>query len=190
MKILSESIADYIDLNYDIESVNDIKELEQVEELVINNYNYSLDIAPFYPNELSYFKKLKKCTFINFEITDEIVDNLNKTNIKGLTLDNCTCIINKNLNIENLFIEVSNVNFKNINNLKELTILESGNIDINDIKQNNLEQLTILNTNIINSTELKKINCNIELIGCELDNEEIINELKNINYDPNKYNKI
>ena len=50
MRIMSESIADYIELNYDIEEFNDISELSKVEELVINSYNYSLDVALFYPN--------------------------------------------------------------------------------------------------------------------------------------------
>ena len=148
MKIISESIAEYIELNYDIEEFNDIKELEKVEELVINNYNYSFDIAVFNPYELSYFRNLKKCTFMNFEITDEIIDNLNKINVEELTLDNCNCNITNTINVEKLYIEVSSVTIKNIN-AKEITILDSGTINIGNLN-NDLKELILLNCNIIN----------------------------------------
>lgn len=188
MKIMSESIADFIELNYDIEEFNDINELDKVEELVINNYNYSLEIAPFYPKELSLFKNLKECTFINFEITDEIIDNLNKINLKTLVLDNCNCNINNNLNINRLYIEISNVNLKRINT-QELTILECETIDINDLN-NEIKELRILNSNITNSSLLRNFkNCKIELIGSKLDDESI-KELENVNYNPDKYKKI
>lgn len=187
MKIMSESIADSISLNYDIEEFNDISELDKVEELAINSYNYSLDIASFYPNELSYFKNLRECTFMNFEITDEIVDNLNKINLKVLSLDNCRCIINNRLSVDRLFVEVSNVNFKNIC-VKELTVLESGTIDISDL--NDLSELTLLNCNIVNSSLLKNFkDCKIELVGCTLDDDSV-KELENVKYDPNRYFKI
>ena len=187
MKIMSESIADSISLNYDIEEFNDISELDKVEELAINSYNYSLDIASFYPNELSYFKNLRECTFMNFEITDEIVDNLNKINLKVLSLDNCRCIINNRLSVDRLFVEVSNVNFKNIC-VKELTVLESGTIDISDL--NDLSELILLNCNIVNSSLLKNFkDCKIELVGCTLDDDSV-KELENVKYDPNRYFKI
>ena len=66
MRIKSESIADYINLNYDINEFDDLKKLDKVEELVINSLNYSLKNAFFDSNELNYFKNLKECTFINF----------------------------------------------------------------------------------------------------------------------------
>ncbi len=188
MKIMSESIADYIDLNYDIEEFNDISELGKVEELVINNYNYSLDVAPFYPNELSYFNNLKECTFMNFEITDEIVDNLNKINLKELSLDNCRCFINSMLKVDRLFVEESSINLKNID-VKELTELESGTVDISDLN-NNISELILLNCDLVNCSLLKNFsNCKIELVGCTLDDDSII-DLENVKYDPQMYVRV
>ena len=189
MKIMSKNIADYIDLNYDIEEFNDIKELYKIEELVINSLDYSLEVAPFYAAELSYFKNLKDCTFINFEITDEIIDNLNKTSLNELSLDNCRCIVNKNINLKRLQIEMSNVNLKNIKT-QELIIVECGTIDINDIINNELKELKIFNCDILNSELLSNLeDCKIEIMGCTLDNESV-KKLEKINYNPNKYEKI
>lgn len=188
MRILSESIADYIDLNYDIEEFNDISELDKVEELVVNNYNYSLDIVLFYPYELSYFKNLKECTFMNFEIADEVVDNLNKICLKKLSLDNCSCIINNKLNVEKLFVELCNINLNKIY-VHDLTMLECGTIDICDLN-NDLDKLTLLNCDIVNSSLLKNFkDCKIELIGCTLD-DDLILSLENVKYDSNRYEKI
>jgi len=188
MKIKSENIADYIDLNYDINEFESLKELDKVEELVTNSLNYSLEVAPFYPKELSCFRNLKDCTFINFEITDEIIENLNKTSLKKLSLDNCKCTINNELNVERLYVEISNVNFKKID-AEELTILECGTIDINDLNKN-IKELTLLNCNIVNSNILKNFkNCKIEIIGCTLDDASV-KELENVKYDPNRYEKI
>lgn len=186
MNLLSTSIKDYIELNYDIENI-DINNINMVEELVINMYDYGMDIAPFYPEELLYFKNLKKCTFINFEITDNIIEALNKLYLKELSFDNCTLNNKINLNIEKLYVESSIINFKTISNLKELVILECNEVNLKDINKD-LKQLTILNTNIINSDELKKFNCDIEIIGCKIDNNEITQQ-KNIEYNPNKYEK-
>ena len=186
MKIISESIADYICLNYDIEEFEDINELEKVEELVINGLNSSLETASFYPNELSYFKKLKRCTFMNCEITDEIINNIN---LKELILDNCTCNTNTVLDIEDIYIELSDINLKKVKP-QRLTILEDKRIDISDIINNNLKELTLLNCNIINSKLLKELkDCKIELVGCTLDDESVI-QLDNIKYNPNRFEKI
>jgi len=187
MNLLSTSIKDYIELNYDIENI-DINNINMVEELVINMYDYGMDIAPFYPEELLFFKNLKKCTFINFEITDNIIEVLNKLYLKELSFDNCTLNNKINLNIEKLYVEASIINFKTISNLKELVILECNEVNLKDINKD-LKQLAILNTNIINSEELKKIDCNIEIIGCKIDKNEITQQ-KNIKYSPNEYNKI
>ena len=182
MNIKSTSIADYIELNYDIETIKDSKELEKVEELVINNLDYSLEQAPFYPNELTYFTNLKKCTFMNFEITDEIINILNNLKLQVLTLDNCTCITDVKLNAEKIIIEVSRVNLETINS-KDLTLIECGKIDINK----NTKKLTILNCNIKNATQLKQLKC--QLIGCALDDTTITN-LENIICNPKQYKKI
>ena len=188
MKIMSENIANYIDLNYNIKEFNDIKELEKVDELVINSLNYSLEIAPFYPNELSYFKNLKECTFINFEINDEIINNLNNINLSYLLLDNCRCPISKKIEVDRLFVECSTINLKNIDT-QELIILDSDTIDINDLDKN-IKKIRILNCNIINSSLLKNfINCKIELVGCKLDDESII-DLENVKYDPQMYVRV
>lgn len=188
MKIMSESIADHIDLNYDIEEFSDISELDKVEDLVINSYNYSLDVASFYPNELSYFNNLKKCTFMNFEITDEIVGNLDKINLKNLSFDNCQCATNNILKVDRLFVEVSNINFKNID-VRELVVLESGTVNIADLN-NNIRELTLLNCDLVNCSLLRNFsNCKIKLVGCKLDDESI-KYLENIMYDSKKYIRI
>lgn len=188
MKIMSESIADYIDINYDIEEFNDISELSKVEELVINSYNYSLDIAPFYPNELCYFNNLKECTFMNFEINDEIINNLNNINLRELSLDNCKCSINSRLKVDRLFVEGSSINLKNID-VKGLIVLESGTVNISDLN-NNMNELTLLNCDIVNCNLLRNFsNCKIKLVGCKLDDESIIN-LENVKYDREMYVRV
>ena len=124
---------------------------------------------------------------MNFEITDEIVEYLNKVNLKELSLDNCKCFINNRLKVDRLFVEVSNVNLKNID-FKGLTVLESGTIDISDL--NDLSELTLLNCNIVNSILLRNFkDCKIELVGCTLDDDSII-DLENVKYDPDIYVRV
>ena len=189
MKILSESIADYIELNYDISSFSDKNELEKVEELVINRYNYSLEECSFYAEELSYFSHLKKCTFINFEITGEVVETINQLHLTELILDNCDCILEDYLRVEKVFIESSNVSFPYLI-CNELVVLENDGLDIDDIIHNNLTKLTILNTPIIHSKQLiNASNCDIEIQGCSLDDYSI-KDLDNVNYNPEKYCKL
>ncbi|MBP3920006.1 MAG: hypothetical protein J6D28_00405 [Bacilli bacterium] len=199
MKILSSSISDYIDINYNIDEFNSIDELSNIYELTLNAYDYSMSVAPFYPNELTYFKSLKHCTFMNFEINEEILISLNKLdNLKELVFDNCTGSINYIFNnkLESLTLENSSVSLINIGNkktIKKMLILESETIDIeNIILYENLESLKILNCNIDNSSMLRllKPNCKIELIGCVLDNKDVLNELNNVIYNPEQYNKI
>ena len=189
MKLLSENIVDYIDLNYDIDSFSDIKELEKVEELVINRYNYSLEEAVYYPEELAYFKNLKKCTFLNFTITDEIVDILDKLSLEEIVLDHCQCLINHVLHVEKLLVEGSPVSFMNTV-FHQLVVVENKEIDIQDICHSDIQQLTLLNTPIIHSSLLKKLpNCKIKIQGCSLDDSSV-KELENVTYDANRYFKI
>ncbi len=189
MKLLSESIADYVELNYDISSFSNKNELDKVEELVINRYNYSLEECSFYEEELSYFSNLKKCTFINFEITGEVVEVINQLHLEELVLDNCDCILEDYLRVEKVFIESSKVSFSYLI-CNELVVLENVGLDIDEIIHNNLTKLTILNTPIIHSGELRKLsNCDIEIQGCSLDDSSIKN-LDNVNYNPEKYCKL
>ena len=147
MSLMSENIVDYISLNYD---KNVINKLEEVDNLVINKYNYSLDTASFFPNELSYFKNLNSCTFMNFEITDEILANLRVTNIRELILDNCICKNTLDFNIESLVFDMTNADLKQIKDVKRLALIECGKIDIQDICNNSIEELKIIEISINN----------------------------------------
>lgn len=191
MKIVSESIADYVDLNYDILFFDDIKELEKVEELVINRFNYSMEEALFYPNELKYFRNLKKIVFVNFEISDDIINSLNMLpNLSELHFDCCFDISSNFLKVEKIYMESTKYDLRKLKNLKELIIENCGVIDVNDIILNNLAKLTILNTNIRNAVQLKEIKCSVNIIGCVVDNIEEIRCLDNVKYDSNQFKKI
>ena len=191
MRIVSESIADYIDLNYNIQLFDDIKELEKVEELVINRFNYSMEEALFYPNELKYFKNLKRITFVNFNISDDIVNILNMLpNLSELYFDSCYDSSINSLKIEKIYIESTKYDLRKLKNPKELIIQNGGTIDINNIKSNNLVKLTLLNTNIKNCVQLKNIKCSLKIIGCTGDDIDEISSLDMVQYDSNEYKKI
>lgn len=187
MKIKSENIRDYMRINYDIEEFNNPSELDKVDLLVINSYNYSFETIELYPEELKFFRNLKKCVFLNFEITNEIIDSLNQIKLKELSFDNCNCLYDNDLYVEKLYIETSNIDLSKVKDLKKLRILEGDTIDISDIQGDSLEELILLNSNIINSNLLSLYkNCKIEIIGCTLDDQSITS-LDNIKYNPNKY---
>lgn len=188
MRILSESIADYIDLNYDIDEFNDLKELDKVKNLVINSLNYSMGVSSFYPKELSYFKNLEECRFINFNITDEVIEYLNNFKLKVLSLDNCICESKKELFVDKLNIENSRINLNKVK-VKELLILDNDVIDIGSIDSSNLVDLKLLKCNLMNVKLFEKMkNCKVKIVGCSIDDESIIN-LENVTYDPNMFEK-
>ena len=187
MKLMSESIRDYISVKYEVVDDNDFN---KVRDLVINRYDYSLNDVYFNSKELSYFTNLESCTFTNFEINDEIVENLNKLNLKELILNNCILKSNNVINVEKIVISFSNVDLKKFKNIKELIILECGKVNIGDIIGNDLDELKILNCEIINSKMLCKFEtCDIEITGCKLDDESI-KELDNVVYESRRYDKV
>ena len=189
MRLLSNSIVNYIYLNYDISENTSTKEFDNVKKLVINSLNYSLEEERFYPIELSYFNNLEECTFINFILTDEIIEYINNANLKILSLDNCNCNINNILNVEEMYIENSQVNLEKIN-AKKLTILDGNTINIQNFINSKIKNLTLLNSNLINTKLLKNLEeCKITIIGCTIDDSSI-KFLNNINYDSNKYEKV
>jgi len=201
MRILSKSICDYIDLNYDINAYGEVNEekLLGVGSLIINNYDYSMNPLIFYPNELSYFKMLKSCTFMNFEISDDILRGIDLlSGLNKIVFDGCfnACQYALRNNVESIALRCSDSSLVRIGNedvVRSIVVDDCQSLDISDIiKYHNLESLVVYNCDIKNSIMLKSFKNISEIIfnGCRLDDDSIVHELENIIRISKNYQKI
>lgn len=209
MEIKSENLRKYLIYNVNLENENVInkEDLLRVEDLHISYFNNSLKEAIFYPEEISYFENLKKIHFSCFKITDDIISNLNKLkNLKTIIFDNCKTVsgIKLNNNITKIYMELSDLELLSIinkkTNVKKIYLEDVNNVDIKKLNEyENLEELTLLNSNLCNCfyfVYFRKMN-NLKIIGCKLDNLEVIERLKHnlsnkikISYSTKRYYKI
>ena len=202
MQILSENIKRYIINNLSLKDEEnfDISDIYKIEEINLNRVNYKLKEANFIPEEISYFKNLRKCSFNGFLINDDIKKNLSKLeNLEVLEFNHC--IITGYFMIKNRVkqINIKHSNFEFINIIEDKTNMEKMilknviNVDMKKISEfTNIKELNMLNCEVNNSyfiNSLKRLN-RIKIIGCKLDKDDIIDKIdKNVEviYSKNKF---
>ncbi len=185
MEIQSENIKKYLRNNLDLKDEENIElsDILKIEELNLNRLNYELKEAKFIPEELGYFKGLRKCSLNGFLINDDIKKNISKLEkLEKLTLNHCIIngyekIANK---LKNIYLNYSNFEFVNIleskESLEKMTLKNVIDVDIENIsKFDNIIELELLNCEVKkfefvkNLRNLKKL----IIIGCNLEEEDI-----------------
>ena len=201
MKIISENIKKYIENNVDIQEneieLDDIKKLNRIH---INALNYSLEQAVFVPKELAYLQEIKECSFANFTITDEIIENLNK--LKKLSIfqfDFCKSTVSTkiNNNISRIYLNYSDFSLlemcDNIESMEIVFLKNVKEIEISKInKFKNLKRLLLLNSEIKDIEYLEKFENleEVKIIGSKINNIQVLENLKNrikIEYSEDEY---
>lgn len=202
MEIQSENIKKYLKNNLDLKDEKNIElsDILKIEELNLNRLNYKLKEAKFIPEELGYFKELRKCSLNEFLINDDIKKNISKLEkLEKLTLNHCIItgydkIKNK---LKQIYLNYSNFEFVNIleckESLEKMTLKNVINVDIENIsKFANITELELLNCEvkkfefITNLTNLKKL----KIIGCNLEKDDIkekINSNIQLNFSKNEF---
>ena len=188
MLIKSENIKKYIENNLDIEN-NEIEmdDIIKLEKININGLNYKLEKAVFVPEELSYLKGISECSFNNFTITNEILENLNKLEkLNVLQFDFCQSEADKTINnkISSIYINCSDFKLlsmcENAEYMETIFLKNIEEVDINSIcKYKNLKKLFLLNSNVKNIELLEKLpNLSyLKIIGSKIENTEIIEKI-------------
>ena len=190
MEIQSENIKKYLLNNLDIpdEDNIDIKDIYKIENININRLNYKLEEAKFFPEELAYFKELKECSLSGFLITDDIKKNLSKLEkLKTISFDHCIYSGNEKIKnkMKNINLNCSNYNlaymFDKKNYTEKILLKDVIEVDINRICEFiNLRELILLNCDIKNSNLLISLKSlkKLKIIGCKLDNYDIISKIE------------
>jgi len=189
MLIISENIKKYIENNLDIKN-NEIEmdDIIKLEKININGLNYKLEKAVFVPKELSYLKGIKECSFNNFTITNEILENLNKLEkLNVLQFDFSQSKTDKTINnkISSIYLDCSDFALLNMCNntdyMETIFLKNAGEVDINSIcKYKNLKKLFLLNSDVKNIELLEKLSnlSYLKIIGSKIENTEIIEKLR------------
>ena len=175
-------------LKYNLFSLNDVKKIKIIQNLKENNYLIKINFNNNITDEILQYYKLKQMfnddnVKFNNDIYLIIYIEINKENINDI---NKICNFNNiktPLIIGNLItIQIIKNLGKSYNNIKDY---------YDDIKNNN--QLKFLDINLKEyNTSISFLNRKINLINKtyeKLDNEEIINKLKNINIKIKYFNK-
>lgn len=116
-------------------------ELSEIEEISIVNKNFLDQDLNIDLTEISKLDNIKKISIKFFDITDEVVDALNKLE-KLETLEILLCKVNTAKTIKN--------------NLKKLTIYNTENFKVNLVESEKIEILRIENSGLIDSYDISK----------------------------------
>ena len=201
MEIKSENIKRYIENNVDIKGneieLDDIKKLDRIN---INALNFDLEEATFIPEELAYLQEINECSFANFTITDEIVENLNKLKkLKIFQFDFCKSTVSKKIynNISRIYLNYSDFSLlemcNNTESMETVFLKNVKNVDVSQIyKFKNLKRLSLLNCDIDNIEYLDKFDKleEVKIIGSKINNLQILETLRNkmkIEYSEDEY---
>lgn len=189
MEIRSENIKKYLINNIQVSNDNiEMEDLLKLKEININWFNSKLEKAYFNPNELSYLKEIISCSFNNFVINDEILENINKLNkLEVLNYDFCKSIANKSINnkIKEIYMNCSDIELllccNTIETMEKIFLKNIENVDINTIEKfKNVKEIYLLNCKVKNIVLLEKFKnlSYVEIIGSKIDNYETIEKLK------------
>ncbi len=201
MEIKSENIKRYIENNVDIKDNEiELEDIRKLNRININALNLKLEEAIFVPEELSYLKEIEECSFANFTITDEIIENLNK--LKKLSIfqfDFCKSTVSKKIynSISRIYLNYSDFSLlemcDNTESMKTVFLKNVKDIDVSKInKFKNLKRLSLLNSEVNNIESLKNFENleEVKIIGSKINNVSILEELSKkikIEYSEDEY---
>ena len=188
MNINSKDIKKYIYLKLGKKETEEITEedLNKITFLNLKCKNFKDEINEYDFNDLKYFKNLTELTLNGFEITDDIILNINSIeNLEILVINHSSFVTNKEVlnNIKTLVLTYTKINdMKNLKmyeSLENIKIISCENVDINRlIHFNKLKEISIHNSNILNTAELKSFDMleilNIDGSKIDCDNLESI----------------
>lgn len=167
-------------------------ELKEIKKITLRKYNFLEEENAYYFNEIELFENLESISFNQFNISQEIVECINKCrSLKSVTFNHCKFEAEDEvvLDIESLYLTFSDindlVNFKNCDKIENIEIIECGEIDIKEAKVlNGIKKIEIYNCKITNAMEFVSLEGLevLKLDGSILD-EDIENSIKdNIQY--------
>lgn len=201
MEIKSENIKRYIENNVDIKGNEiELEDIRKLDRININALNFKLEEAIFVPEELSYLQEINECSFANFTITDEIIENLNK--LKKLSIfqfDFCKSTVSKKIynNISRIYLNYSDFSLlemcDNTESMETVFLKNIKDIDVSKInKFRNLKRLSLLNSEVNNIESLEKFENleEVKIIGSKINNIQVLENLKNrikIEYSEDEY---
>ena len=172
MNIKTRQIIDQIEL-YTSKYIDEITidDLNNINELIINEFNINDEKEDFYIEDLDYFNNLKIITFNNKIINEEILNYIFKSNIEELNLYNCELVVV----INNIFEKIKKLRIEYVDNFKEEYLNLFPNINelsykgyiINNRLPKNINKLDIMNTTINNINILDNTNINEIFISKE-----------------------
>lgn len=185
MNIKSKDIKKYVYLKLgkkETEEVNN-EELNKITFLNLNYKNFKDEINEYDFNDLKQFKNLKELTLNGFEITEEMISNINQIdNLEILVINHCSFVTNKEL-ISNLrrlvltYTKINNLtNFKKCSDLENIEFIDCGDVDINNlIELKMLKEILVYNSEISNALELRNFNKLriLKIDGSKLDYENL-----------------
>lgn len=185
MNIKSKDIRRYVYLKLgkkETEEVNN-EELNKITFLNLNYKNFKDEINEYDFNDLKQFKNLKELTLNGFEITEEMISNINQIdNLEILVINHCSFVTNKEL-INNLrrlvltYTKINNLtNFKKCSDLESIEFIDCENVDIDNlIELKRLKEILVYNSEISNALELRNFDKLriLKIDGSKLDYENL-----------------
>ena len=149
----------------------------------LNYKNFKDEINEYDFNDLKQFKNLKELTLNGFEITEEMISNINQIdNLEILVINHCSFVTNKEL-ISNLrrlvltYTKINNLtNFKKCSDLENIEFIDCGDVDINNlIELKMLKEILVYNSEISNALELRNFDKLriLKIDGSKLDYENL-----------------
>ena len=145
--------------------IQNLVSIEEIEELNVSNRNLRQEDLKIDLSEIYKIKNLKKITLKFFEITDEVIDVINKLEFLE-TIEFSTCLFKTNKmlsgSLKTIFIyncEIFNIDIiSRCELLEEFLVIHSGVIDINKLtKYKNLRFIKLAHCNVIGFSNLSKL---------------------------------
>lgn len=201
MEIKSENLKRYIENNVDIKGNEiELEDIRKLDRININALNYKLEEAIFVPEELSYLQEIEECSFANFNITDDIVVNLNKLKkLRIFQFDFCKSTVSKKIynSISRIYLNYSDFSLlemcDNTESMETVFLKNIKDIDVSKInKFKNLKRLSLLNSEVSNIESLENFENleEVKIIGSKINNVSILEELSKkikIEYSEDEY---
>lgn len=201
MEIKSENLKRYIENNVDIKGNEiELEDIRKLDRININALNYKLEEAIFLPEELAYLQEIIECSFANFNITDDIVVNLNKLKkLRIFQFDFCKSTVSKKIynSISRIYLNYSDFSLlemcENTETMETVFLKNVKDVDVSKInKFKNLKRLSLLNSEVNNIESLEKFENleEVKIIGSKINNIQVLENLKNkikIEYSEDEY---
>lgn len=168
MNIVNEELKFkiYNILNLEKESKITEEDLKKVKNISLNSKDLELKEKIFSKEDFEGLKYVETLTLNSFNITNDIIEGLNKIlNLKFLILNHCKLIDNTAIenNLEKLIINYPhqlNINiFSNVTNIEMIKLININQIDIEELLRfTSLKKLSIYNSKILSFEKLENIN--------------------------------